>query len=112
MLCAREHRPNCACAQPPRRCVAVSVPQAQRTKACRGLLKAARRVVLLTGTPAVSKPAEVHELLCGVLPSAAVKLAEFGERYCTGNRRGGGDAGKEAVLGRRGGRGRLPCGRH
>lgn len=48
------------------------------------LLKAAKRVVLLSGTPALSRPKELHQQLMALLPRAGVTMAAYGERYCSG----------------------------
>jgi SWI/SNF-related matrix-associated actin-dependent regulator 1 of chromatin subfamily A len=50
------------------------------------ILKKAKRVVLLTGTPALNRPKEIFTQLSAVAPKANLKLKDFGERYCTGNR--------------------------
>jgi hypothetical protein len=60
--------------------------QAERTKAVLPLLKHAPRVILLSGTPALSKPAELFPQLCSLLPAAKLTKAEFAERYCVGDR--------------------------
>ncbi|GAB4813670.1 hypothetical protein N2152v2_000716 [Parachlorella kessleri] len=59
---------------------------AQRTKATVPLLKEAKRVILLTGTPALNKPKEIFQQLAALVPSANLRMKHFGERYCTGNR--------------------------
>ena len=59
-------------------------PQAQRTKETVPLLKAARRVVLLTGTPALSRPRELYQQLAALLPHRKLTMKVFGERYCMG----------------------------
>ena len=46
------------------------------------LLKTAKRVVLLTGTPALSRPKELFSQLTALAPSAKLKMKDFGERYC------------------------------
>ncbi|GFR49779.1 hypothetical protein Agub_g11714, partial [Astrephomene gubernaculifera] len=56
--------------------------KAQRTQVALPFIKEARRAVLLTGTPALSKPVELVPLLQGLMPSADIKAADFGERYC------------------------------
>ncbi|GLI68485.1 hypothetical protein VaNZ11_012913 [Volvox africanus] len=61
--------------------------KAQRTKAALPLVQQARRAVLLTGTPALSKPAELVPLLQGLIPSANIKATEFSERYSVPDRR-------------------------
>ena len=59
---------------------------AKRTKAAMPILKKAKRVVLLTGTPALNRPKEIFTQLSAVVPKANLKLKDFGERYCQGNR--------------------------
>lgn len=56
--------------------------QAARTKAVVPLVRAARRAVLLSGTPTRNAAHELHPQLCGLLPSMNAKLAEFRARYC------------------------------
>ncbi|GIM17500.1 hypothetical protein Vretimale_20047 [Volvox reticuliferus] len=65
----------------------VVLDEAQRTKAALPLVQQARRAVLLTGTPALSKPAELVPLLQGLIPSANIKATEFSERYSVPDRR-------------------------
>jgi SWI/SNF-related matrix-associated actin-dependent regulator of chromatin subfamily A-like protein 1 len=50
------------------------------------LKKVARRVVLLSGTPALSKPAELFPQIMGLLPDAKLSKKELAERYCMGDR--------------------------
>eukprot|EP00890_Picochlorum_soloecismus_P000494 jgi/Picsp_1/1445/NSC_04924-R1_swi snf-related matrix-associated actin-dependent regulator of chromatin subfamily a-like protein 1-like len=59
---------------------------AKRTKAALPILKASKRCILLTGTPALNRPKEIFTQLTSLLPKASLKLKDFGERYCTGNR--------------------------
>lgn len=40
--------------------------------------------MLLSGTPALSKPAELYTQLSSLLPGAKLTLNAFGERYCKG----------------------------
>ncbi|KAF8572028.1 hypothetical protein P879_00945 [Paragonimus westermani] len=57
--------------------------KAARTKAALPLLKAAKRVLLLSGTPAVSRPAELYPQICGIAPNLfSGGFHEFGLRYC------------------------------
>lgn len=56
--------------------------QSMRTKETLPILKAAKRVVLLTGTPALSRPKELFPLLSGLVPSSKLTMKAFGERYC------------------------------
>lgn len=57
-------------------------PQSVRTQETVPLLKAAKRVVLLTGTPALSRPKELFSQLTALAPAAKLKMKDFGERYC------------------------------
>lgn len=59
---------------------------AKRTKAAMPILKDAKRCLLLTGTPALNRPKEIFTQLSCLLPSAKLKMKDFGERYCRGNR--------------------------
>lgn len=54
----------------------------QRTKAVVGICKAARRVILLSGTPAVNRAAELYTQLEALLPSDMPAFTKFAERYC------------------------------
>lgn len=42
------------------------------------------RAVLLTGTPALSRPKELFQQLDVLVPRAKLKMKEYGERYCAG----------------------------
>uniref|UniRef100_A0A0X3P1Z3 SWI/SNF-related matrix-associated actin-dependent regulator of chromatin subfamily A-like protein 1 n=3 Tax=Schistocephalus solidus TaxID=70667 RepID=A0A0X3P1Z3_SCHSO len=54
-----------------------------RTKAAMPMLKAAKRVILLTGTPALSRPVELFPQITAVRPSLFKGgFHEFGLRYC------------------------------
>ncbi|CAJ1387731.1 unnamed protein product [Effrenium voratum] len=58
-------------------------PSSQRSQALRPLLQKARRVALLTGTPALAKAAEIYALLHCLLPGLLPEShREFCERYC------------------------------
>ncbi|KIZ01977.1 hypothetical protein MNEG_5987 [Monoraphidium neglectum] len=56
--------------------------KAKRTKAALPVLHAARRTILLTGTPTLSRPAELLPQLQGLLPGARISKREYAERYC------------------------------
>ncbi len=45
-------------------------------------LSSRKRVVLLTGTPALAKPREIFNLISIVRPDVYVDFKEFGYRYC------------------------------
>ncbi|KAJ0005687.1 hypothetical protein NQD34_015581 [Periophthalmus magnuspinnatus] len=51
-------------------------------KAALPLLKAAKRVVLLSGTPAMSRPAELYTQILAVRPTLFPRFHDFGLRYC------------------------------
>ncbi|NWR46945.1 SMAL1 protein, partial [Regulus satrapa] len=53
-----------------------------RCQAAMPLLKAAKRVILLSGTPAVSRPAELYSQIAAVQPSFFPQFHAFGLRYC------------------------------
>lgn len=44
--------------------------------------QAAKRVILLSGTPAMSRPCELYTQILAVRPSLFPRLHEFGVRYC------------------------------
>lgn len=56
--------------------------RSQRTKAVVGLCKAARRVVLLSGTPALNRATELYTQLEALLPAQMPSFTQFAERYC------------------------------
>uniref|UniRef100_H2TQN7 SWI/SNF-related matrix-associated actin-dependent regulator of chromatin subfamily A-like protein 1 n=1 Tax=Takifugu rubripes TaxID=31033 RepID=H2TQN7_TAKRU len=53
-----------------------------RCKAALPLLKAAKRVILLSGTPAMSRPSELYTQILAVRPLLFPRFHEFGLRYC------------------------------
>ncbi|XP_049905248.1 SWI/SNF-related matrix-associated actin-dependent regulator of chromatin subfamily A-like protein 1 [Epinephelus moara] len=53
-----------------------------RCKAALPLLKAAKRVILLSGTPAMSRPSELYTQILAVRPTLFPRFHEFGIRYC------------------------------
>ncbi|EDO49581.1 predicted protein, partial [Nematostella vectensis] len=58
--------------------------KAARTKTFLPILKAATRVILLSGTPALSRPEELYTQICAVNPRMFPSFHEFGKRYCAG----------------------------
>lgn len=54
----------------------------QRTKTVVGLCKSARRVVLLSGTPALNRATELYTQLEALLPHQMPSFTQFAERYC------------------------------
>ncbi|XP_071802935.1 SWI/SNF-related matrix-associated actin-dependent regulator of chromatin subfamily A-like protein 1 [Asterias amurensis] len=57
-----------------------------RTKAAIPLMKTAPRVILLSGTPALSRPSELYTQILGVTPRLFPSFHEFGLRYCNATR--------------------------
>ena len=55
-----------------------------RTKAVEPLLKASKCLVLLSGTPALSKPIELFTQISSLDPTLFRFVGEFGMRYCDG----------------------------
>ncbi|XP_034430131.1 SWI/SNF-related matrix-associated actin-dependent regulator of chromatin subfamily A-like protein 1 [Hippoglossus hippoglossus] len=53
-----------------------------RCKAALPLLKAAKRVILLSGTPAMSRPCELYTQILAVRPALFPRYHDFGMRYC------------------------------
>jgi len=59
-------------------------PDAKRTKAIAPLARAATRTLLLTGTPALSRPIEMYTLLNILEPTVFASVVQFGTRYAAG----------------------------
>ncbi|CAH0755971.1 unnamed protein product [Diatraea saccharalis] len=58
--------------------------KAQCTVALRGITRQCARVVLLSGTPALSRPAELYTQLALIEPTLFPSYTEYGKRYCAG----------------------------
>lgn len=56
---------------------------ARRTKALMPLLHKAKRAILLSGTPALSRPIELFTQLHALAPKQWANEKEFGKRYCS-----------------------------
>jgi hypothetical protein len=56
----------------------------KRTQAITPLIKKAKRVLLLSGTPALSRPIELFTQLHSLLPDTFRTASSFGRRYCNG----------------------------
>ncbi|KRX21501.1 SWI/SNF-related matrix-associated actin-dependent regulator of chromatin subfamily A-like protein 1 [Trichinella nelsoni] len=54
----------------------------QRYKVATKLLKIAKRVILLSGTPVLSKPSELFTQIDCIAPRMFKNFVEFGQRYC------------------------------
>eukprot|EP00050_Salpingoeca_kvevrii_P021508 m.111733 g.111733 ORF g.111733 m.111733 type:complete len:511 (+) comp9378_c0_seq1:455-1987(+) len=57
-------------------------PSAKRTQTLVPLLQAAKRAILLTGTPALSRPIELYSQLHALRPDLFKQRLEFALRYC------------------------------
>ncbi|EPQ18409.1 SWI/SNF-related matrix-associated actin-dependent regulator of chromatin subfamily A-like protein 1 [Myotis brandtii] len=57
-----------------------------RCRAAMPLLKMAKRVILLSGTPAMSRPAELYTQIIAVKPTFFPQFHAFGLRYCDAKR--------------------------
>ncbi|UYV61873.1 SMARCAL1 [Cordylochernes scorpioides] len=55
-----------------------------RTKAAQALAQLAKRVILLSGTPALSRPMELYTQIALVSPRLFTSVHVFGMRYCNG----------------------------
>ncbi|XP_070565988.1 SWI/SNF-related matrix-associated actin-dependent regulator of chromatin subfamily A-like protein 1 [Ptychodera flava] len=55
-----------------------------RTKAAMPILRSAPRVLLLSGTPALSRPSELYTQIAAVDPKLLPSFHDFGVRYCAG----------------------------
>ncbi|XP_041057134.1 SWI/SNF-related matrix-associated actin-dependent regulator of chromatin subfamily A-like protein 1 isoform X3 [Carcharodon carcharias] len=53
-----------------------------RCKAARPFLQAAKRLILLSGTPAMSRPAELYSQITVLRPKLFSNFHDFGMRYC------------------------------
>ncbi|ADM11682.1 Snf2/Rad54-like helicase [Encephalitozoon intestinalis ATCC 50506] len=60
----------------------------KRTKAIVPLLQRASRALLLSGTPAVSRPLELYPIISSIDRTIFPRFAEYGARYCNGRKVG------------------------
>lgn len=60
--------------------------KAARCRAALPILKIAKRVILLSGTPAMSRPAELYTQIIAVKPTFFPQFHAFGRRYCDAKR--------------------------
>jgi len=58
--------------------------QAKRTKSVLKLLQNAKRVLLMSGTPALSRPMELFSQISAICPGIFNNSHDFGMRYCDG----------------------------
>lgn len=68
---------------------AIKNHQSKRTKAIQEIAHVAKRAVLISGTPFLSRPIEIFPLLNSINPKHAIwsNYMDFGKRYCEGNER-------------------------
>lgn len=59
-------------------------PQAKRTNACIPLFQKAEYRILLSGTPALSRPIELLKQLEALYPTVYKDVHQYGQRYCKG----------------------------
>ena len=59
--------------------------KAARTKATMEICKSAKHIILLSGTPALSRPSELYSQLEIIDKSLFKSFPEFGRRYCDGH---------------------------
>lgn len=59
-------------------------PQAKRTNACIPLFQKAQYSILLSGTPALSRPIELLKQLEALHPTVYKDFHQYGQRYCKG----------------------------
>lgn len=60
--------------------------QAKRTKNLVPILQRSKRVILLSGTPLISRPAELFTLLVSLRPNIFKSFKDFANRYCNPKR--------------------------
>ena len=55
---------------------------AKRSKVLLPILQAARRCIMISGTPMLSRPVEVYNLLSTIRPDTTPSFTNFTSRYC------------------------------
>lgn len=65
-------------------CHALKNADSKRSKTLVPILKVAGRVILLSGTPVLSRPLELFPQIQAVQPKLFPKVFDFGKRYCNG----------------------------
>lgn len=61
-------------------------PKSKRTQGLMPILHAARRVLLLSGTPALARPEELYPQIDAVRPGEFGSFSAFAQRYCNAHR--------------------------
>ncbi|XP_055948896.1 SWI/SNF-related matrix-associated actin-dependent regulator of chromatin subfamily A-like protein 1 [Argiope bruennichi] len=59
-------------------------PKSARTKAAQEVIKNVKRIIMLSGTPALSRPIELYTQLSALRPREFFSYMEYGMRYCNG----------------------------
>ncbi|XP_054712629.1 SWI/SNF-related matrix-associated actin-dependent regulator of chromatin subfamily A-like protein 1 [Uloborus diversus] len=59
-------------------------PKSRRTKAALSIMKNMNCILMLTGTPALSRPVELYTQLSALRPREFFNYVEYGIRYCNG----------------------------
>ena len=65
-------------------CHAIKNLKTERTKCMMPLLKASSHVILVSGTPALSRPSELYTQISAVNPKLFPSFHQYGIRYCAG----------------------------
>ena len=73
--------------------------KAKRTRSMNAIVESAARVLLLTGTPALSRPYELFTQLHLIAPMSWNSETDFCRRYCRGRGPGSGSWGAESKVG-------------
>lgn len=60
--------------------------KSNRFQSTEKIVKSARRLILLSGTPALSRPMELYSQISLVMPKMFPYATEFGMRYCNGKK--------------------------
>ncbi|GMH42394.1 hypothetical protein BSKO_10313 [Bryopsis sp. KO-2023] len=63
----------------------IKSPKTVRSKACVPLVQKCKRALLLSGTPALSRPFELFQQIKAVMPKAKISQDEYCDRYCAGD---------------------------
>lgn len=73
---------------------AIKTAKSVRTKSAEMVLKNCARILLLSGTPALSRPIELYSQICLIEPKLFPFVTDFGMRYCDGKKVTFGASGK------------------
>lgn len=64
---------------------ALKNPESKRSTLLLPILKKSKRAILLSGTPALSRPVELYSQITAIKPKLFSKFSDFGKRYCNGH---------------------------